>query len=162
MSYLQIANYFECDRTSAVAAAAMPLGTVVQVSDDGAGQRFLAPLAATPVAGAYGIVTKESVDPFEVTDSTVPQELAGSRIPVIASGDAVLELRRRVKVEYSADLLDASLDVSRGGATPKVGDKLAVKNGMWAAAGASGIVAGSAGIGEVFRVFGTNVMVELL
>lgn len=162
MSYLHIANYFECDRTSAVAAAAMPLGTVVQVNDTGDGQRRLVPLAATPVNGAYAIVTKESVDPFEVTDSTVPQELAGSRIPVIASGDAVLELRKHVKVAYSVDLLDASLDPGNGGATPAVGDKLAVKNGKWAAAGAAGIVSGSAGIGEVFRVFGTNVMVELV
>lgn len=162
MSLLQIANYFECDRTSAVAAADMALGTVVTVSDDGTGQRFLTPMTTAPVAGKYGIVTKESVDPFEVTDSTVPQELAGSRIPVINSGDNVLELRRGVKVEYSADLLDASLDPARGGVTPVVGDQLAVKAGKFAATSATGLVASSTGIAEVFRVFGTNVEVELL
>lgn len=162
MSYLHVANFYECDRVSAVAAAALAQGVVCSVSDTGTGERFLTAMSASPVTGAYCIVAKESVDPFEVSDSTVPQILAGSRIPTIASGDAVLELRRGVKVEYSADLLDDSLNPANSGATPTVGQKLAVKNGKWAATGAAGVVSGSAGIGEVFRVFGTNVVVELI
>jgi hypothetical protein len=164
MSYLHIANYFECDRVSAVANSALVIGSVCKVTDDGKGQRLLTPLTATGdlVKGKYCIVTKESVDPFEVTDSTIPATLAGNRIVTIASGDNVLELRRGVKVEYSADLLDDSLNPANGGATPLVGDQLAIKGSKWAASGASGVVGSSAGTGEVFRVFGTHVIVELL
>jgi hypothetical protein len=97
MGQLVIANYFECDRLSAVAWEAMTPGMIVKVSDDGAGQRKLLKLAnadsALILAGNYAIVTKELVDPNEVTTTTA-STASGVRTVSIVSGDAVLELRR--------------------------------------------------------------------
>jgi hypothetical protein len=75
----------------------MTPGMIVKVSDTGAGERKLLKVAnadsALLVAGNYAIVTKELLDPNEVTDSTA-SAASGVRTVSIASGDAVLELRK--------------------------------------------------------------------
>lgn len=164
MGTLHIANFWECDRISAVAGEAMTPGMVVKVSDDNSGQRKLNKLADTDsallVAGKYAVVTKEILDPYQVDTSTAPVDF-GSHLVSIASGDTVLELRRLAKLEFTPDLLDASLDPSRGGTTPTVGTALAVKGALFCAASVSGAIT-SPVVGRVLRVFGTKVVIELV
>lgn len=164
MGQLHIANFFECDRLSAVAWETMTPGMIVKVSDTGTGERKLLKLAnadsAELVAGKYAIVTKEMVDAEEVTVSTA-SAATGVRTVSIASGDAVLELRRGVQVEYPADLLHSSLDPARAGTTPSVGDKLEIKDSLPCAVGTASAIT-SPIVLRVTRVFGTSVVVELV
>lgn len=164
MGQLHIANFFECDRLSAVAWEAMTPGMIVKVSDTGTGERKLLKLgnsdAAELVAGKYAIVTKELLDADEVTVSTA-SAASGIRTVSIVSGDAVLELRRGVQVEYPADLLHSSLDPSRAGTTPVVGDKLEIVNSLPCKAGTASSIT-SPIVLRVTRVFGTTVVVELV
>jgi hypothetical protein len=162
---IHVQNFYECDRLSAVAGETMSTGMVVKVSDNTKGERKLLKLldADTPVLGKYAIVTKELVDPFEVISSTATSD-TGIRTVSIASGDAVLELRRGVKVLMSLDLFDASLDPARSGTLPAVGDQLKVKGSLLCSSGTAGAVATL--IAEVLRVYGSGstaqVAVELL
>ena len=168
---LHVANFYECDRISAVAAAGLTVGMVVTVTDDGAGQRLLTQMAngAAIVKGCYAIVAKELVDPYEVVASTATAD-TGFRTVSINAGDNVLELRRGVKAEYSPDMFDASLDPARSGTLPTVGQQLGVKNGLWCTttvATASGNAnTTTTPICEVTRVFGSGstakVVLELL
>lgn len=159
MGQLHIANFYDCDRLSAVAGeAGLVPGMVVKVGDNGAGERSLTKLgdgeAAQALAGKVAVITKELIDPDEVVSSTAPSE-AGSRIVSIASGDAVLELRRGAKLEYPLDLLHSSLDPSRGGTLPVVGAALGVKDSLFCASGQAGAIT-SPVIGRVLRVHGAG------
>jgi hypothetical protein len=80
----------------------------------------------------------------------------------IASGDQVVEVRSGAIIEYSADLLDDSLNPAAGGATPTVGDALSMKGSKWCSAGAGGALTPTSPVARVFKVFGTRVLVELL
>lgn len=168
MSTLHIANYFDCDRLSAVAGEAMTPGMIVKVTGNAAGERKLMKLldadSAQVVAGKYAVVTKEMIDRDEVESSTAASD-TGSRIVSIASGDAVLELRKGTKIEYSPDLLDDSLNPGASGALPGVGDALAIKGSKWCASGTGGAIATPVA-GRVLRVFGSGttakVVIELV
>jgi hypothetical protein len=170
MSTLHIANYREADRVSAVAGEVMTPGMIVKVSADATGQRKLLKLldadSALLVAGSYAIVTKEMVDAEEVEVSTANTTLLGSRTVSIASGDAVLELRRGVKIEVSPDLLHSSLDPSQGGTLPAAGDSLFIKSStICRNTGVAGSIA-SPIVLKCFRTFGSGstakVVIELV
>lgn len=159
-----IANFFEADRRSARAGETMSQGMIVKVSNFGSGERKLMKVgnsdSALLVSGNYAVVCKFSTDPGQVNTSTAPSRL-GSRITTISSGDHVVEVRRGAIMEYSADLLDASLDPARSGTTPAVGDALEIVGSLWCKVGTGSAIT-SPIIGRVFRVFGTQVLVELL
>lgn len=164
---LHIANYFDADRRSAKAGEDIGIGDVIKIEDDGVGGRraMKATVIADLVPGTCGVAFKVSADPLQVTASTVNADSRadlGSRIVTILSGDQMVEVRRGAILEYSADLLDASLDPARGGTTPSVGAQLNVKASKWCAVGTSGQVIPAAPIAKVFRTFGTKVLVELL
>lgn len=158
---INIANYFEADRRSAKAGETLDMGMVVKVSDWGNGERKLLKVTSSGdlVAENYAVVYKVSAEPYQVTTSTVASQF-GSRITTISSGDSVVEVRRGAIIEYSADLLDASLDPARGGVTPKVTDALGVVNARFCAASAGSAI-NTPMIANVFRVFGTKVLIEL-
>lgn len=159
-----IANYYDAPRYSARAGETMTIGMVVKVSLFGTGERKLMKLldadSAELVAGKYGVVAKVSGEPNLVDTSTAPARL-GSRVISIASGDHVVEVRRGAIMEYTADLLHASLNPGSGGATPAVGDALGIKDSLWCTAATGGAIT-SPVAGRVFRTFGTRVLVELV
>lgn len=170
MSTLHIANFFECDRTSAVAGETMTPGMIVKASADATGQRKLLKLldadSASLVAGLYAIVTKEAVDADEVETTTANTSVSGNRVVSISSGDAVLELRRGVKIEVSPDLLHSSLDPSQGGTLPAAGDSLFIKSSTFCKnSGVAGSIS-SPIVARCFRTFGSGstakVVIELV
>lgn len=169
---LQVTNWKYADIGTGVAAAAIAQGAICKVTDS-SGKRLLTQLldtddalvgvAGISLTGNFAVAMKISTDANEVTSSTVPARL-GTRIPAIATGDVIMEIRRGAKLEYSADLVDASLDPARAGATPAVGDSLGIKGGLWstfAAATPTGIQPSPA-VARVHKVFGTNFVVELV
>lgn len=160
MSYFSIANFYDAPRTSARAGETLTHGMVVKVLDWGNGERKLMKAgtgdAAYMSGGKYAVVTKYSTDPNQVNSSTAPSRL-GSRITTISSGDHVVEIGSGAIMEYSKDLLDASL---QSGAV-NVGDDLTVKDGLFCDSGTSGQVSGTV-VGQVFRVFGERVLIKLL
>lgn len=167
MAKLHIANYFDAPRFSIKAGEAMELGMVITASDDGKGGRVAKKVTAANqlVAGTMAVAFKVSADPQQVTASTVNADSRadlGSRIVTIASGDGIVEVRKGAILEYTADLLDDSLNPAAGGTTPSVGDSLSVKGAKWCAAGAAGALAPSAPVAKVYRTFGTKVLVELI
>lgn len=161
---LHISNFFEAQRFSCTAASAMGMGAIIKISDDGTGNRKATLLANTDSAlllsGKYGVAYKVSTDPFQVNSSTAPTFL-GDRVVTINSGDAIVEVRKGAIIEYSADLLDASLDPARSGTTPSVGDALAIVNALWCAVGTASSIA-SPVVGRVYDTHGTLVLVELV
>lgn len=159
---INIANFFDADRRSAKAGETLDMGMVVKVTDWGNGERKLMKVTSSGdlVSGKYAIVYKVSADAEQVSTSTAPSSF-GSRLVTISSGDAVVEVRKGAIVEYSADLLHDSLDPSAGGATPVVGQDLAILNAQWCTT-ATGSAITSPIVGRVFRVFGTRVLVELV
>lgn len=166
MSLVHIANYFDAPRGTCTAGAALDQGGVIYLSPDGSGGRkALAPTAgAQLLAGNYGVVLKISADPFQVTASTVNADSGrdlGSRLVTIASGDKVVEVGPGAIIEYHASMLHSSLDPSRSGATPAVGAALAVKDGLWADAGAASAITTPV-IGRVHKTFGTKVLVKVV
>jgi hypothetical protein len=169
MSKLHIANYFEADRRSVRAGEAMDLGSVITITDNGSGGRVAMKVtsAGQAVSGIVGVAFKVSADPLQVTASTVNADSGadlGSRIVTIASGDQIVEVRRGAVLEYTADLLDDSLNPAADtpGTTPDVGDILHIKAGKWCEVGASGAVIPATPIAKVYRTFGTKVLVELV
>lgn len=161
---IHIANFLESDRLSAKAGETMTQGMVVKVRSDLKGGRELMKVAngdsALLVAGNYAIIYKVSTEAAQVISSTAPAAL-GDRTVTIVSGDQVVEVRRGAKVEYTADLVDASLDPARAGTTPTPGDKLEIVGALWCKAGTSSSIT-SPICGRVLRVFGTNFVVELV
>lgn len=161
---LHIANFFEAQRFSCIAASDMDMGQIIKISDDGTGNRLATLLgnsdSALLVSGKYGVSYKVSTDPFQVNSSTAPTFL-GDRVVTILSGDPMVEVRKGAIVEYTADLLDASLDPARSGTTPTAGTALAVLNARWAASTAVGAIT-SPVIGRVYDVNGTTILVELV
>ena len=167
MPYLHIANYYEADRRSARAGEAMGLGNVIKIVDDGVGGRkaLKVALVGDITPGAFGVVYKVSADPLQVSSSTASTDAGKTlqdHIVSIASGDQVVEVRRGAILEYSADLLDASLDPAEGGTTPSVGQVLGVKNAKWCNTGAASALVPTTPVAKVYRKFGTRVLVELL
>lgn len=160
---VHVANWYEADRRSATAGAALPMGGVCVATGDANNNRVLnvaasdADLAKT---GQVSIVIKVSSDPLQVDKSTVPSEM-GNRIVTIKSGDAVVECRAGSIIEYAPEALDASLDPARGGTAPVVGQKLGVKAGLPCSLAASGALI-AAPILEVYNLVGGKVRVELL
>lgn len=154
----QIANFLEAPRYSARAGETLSLGMVCKELDWGNGEKKLLKLGTGDAAylsgDKYVVVTKFSTDPGQVASSTAPSRL-GSRLVTISSGDHVVACYPGSIMEYSTDLLDASLT------TFAVGDSLKVKDGKFAAANASGVVSDQV-IAKVFRVFGTKVLIELI
>lgn len=164
---LHIANYFDADRRSARAGEAIGLGEVIKISDDGVGGRRAMKVTQISdlVPAVCGVAFKVSAEPLAVTSSTVDADSGaslGSRIVTIASGDQMVEVRRGAILEYTADLLDASLDPARGGTTPVVGASLHVKAAKWCAVGTASAIVPAAPVAKVFRTFGTKVLVELI
>lgn len=155
--YFHIANFFEAPRYSARAGETLAQGMVCKVLDWGNGEQKLLKLGSGDAAyvsgGKYAVVAKFDTDPGQVASSTAPASY-GSRVVTISSGDHVVACYEGSIMEYSTDLLDASLT------SFAVGDSLTVVDGKWAAPGTAGQTSGQA-IGEVFRVFGTKVLIEL-
>jgi len=154
---MNIVNFFEADRRTARAGETMTQGAVVKVSDWGDGQRKLLKITTgdTPAVGAYGCAYKVSADTYQVNSTTAPASF-GDRTVTIASGDYVVEVRKGAIIEYSADLLDASL------ATPQpVGTALGVIGGKWCTAGTGSAVTAPV-MGKVFRNFGTRTLIEIV
>jgi hypothetical protein len=153
-----IANFLEAPRYSARAGEAMPLGSVCKVLDWGNGEQKLLKLGtgdAAYLSGSnYAVVTKFSTDPNQVASSNVPASY-GSRVVAIASGDHVVACYPGSIMEYTSDLLDASLSA------PHVGDDITVKDGKFCLAGTAGQASAQI-VATVFRVFGTKTLIELL
>ena len=167
MSYLWIANWQDADRRSATAGEAMDPGMVVKVSADADGGRFLMKMGdgddAQVTAKKYAVVFKVSAKADTVETTTVPAAL-GSRLLTIVSGDAVIEVRKGAIIEYSADLLDDSLNPDEGGSLPSAGDALEIKGSKWAEVGSGEIESVDGVAGMCYRSFpATNrVLVELV
>lgn len=161
---MNIANYYEAPRYSAKAGETITLGMVVKISDWGDGEQKLLKLAngdsALLVAGKYGVAFKVSSDPYQVDQSTVPSFM-GDRHVTISSGDNIINIGRGAIIEYTADLLDASLDPSRSGTTPVVGQDLGIVGSQWCNTSAGSAIT-SPIVARVFKVFGTNVLVQLV
>lgn len=175
---IQVTNWKYADIGTGVAAANQAVQGMVCKVTDSSGKRLLTVLTDTDDAlvfsatyvnsGNYAVAMKVDTDANEV-DFANPDGLAASvgtanRFVTIRAADLIMEVRRGSKIEYSADLVDASLDPARSGATPAVGDSLGVKGGKWAtvaAATATGIMPVPA-IARVHKVFGTNFVVELV
>jgi hypothetical protein len=162
---INIANLFESDRRSATAGESMVQGMLVKVSDTGTGTRELNKVdngdTALLVDGNYAIVMKVSMDPAQVASSTITSSPRVAGSGDIAEGDAVIECRRGTIMEYSADLLHASLDPGRAGETPVPGQSLGVVDAQFCKANAASAIV-SPVIGRVFNVYGTKVQVELV
>lgn len=161
---INIANYFESDRRSATAGEAMVQGMVV-IASNVAGLRKVMKCGngdtALLVAGNYGLVMKITMDPAQVASSTITNSPRVTGSGDIANLDAVMECRRGTIMEYSADMLDASLDPARAGETPVAGQALGVVGSQFCKANAASAIT-SPVIGRVFQVYGTKVQVELL
>ena len=161
---INVANFYESPRYSAVAGEDATQGMVVKIEQDAAGERRLYKLldadAAELVAGNYGVIYKVSEDPDQVESSTAPTPTR-DRVPTILSGDAVVEVRRGAIIEYTADLLHSSLDPDRAGTTPAATDTLALKDSQWCTTGTGSAIT-SPVVGRVYKVYGTNVLVELV
>lgn len=159
MAYFSIANFYEADRRTARAGESMSQGAVVKISDWGDGQRKLLKLTTgdTPAVGAYGVAYKVGTDQYQV-DSSTAASTTGSRIVTIVSSDYVVEVRPRAFLEYSVDLLHASLAVP---SVVPAGTALGVLAGQWCTSGTGSAVTAPV-IGRVFRWFGNRLMVELL
>src|SRR5690348_5134268 len=166
---MHIANFNEADRRTAYASQDFSqLGLVIKITDNGSGLRLATPLAnsesALLVNGNYGVAYKVSIDPFAIESQNLvlnESPAFGDRTVQIKSGDAIVEVRRRAIIEYSADMLDASLDPSRGGTTPTVDSALAIHGSLWCAASVGGAIT-SPVVARVYQVFGTSVMIELV
>lgn len=163
---LHIANWKYADIGTAVAAEAMDQGSVCYVDANGV-NRQLNLLGdsddAQAVNGKLAVAMKVSSDPNEVDSSTAPARL-GSRVPTIAAGDLVMEVRPGALIRYTADLLDDGLDPSTtAGTTPAIGDALGIKGSKWCA-WADNAIGGTAAVAfaRVHKVYGTDVVVELL
>lgn len=139
---LAIRNYTEADRYSASALAAMAVGTVVKVQDDGTGLRAATPLLDTDAAqlhdGSYGVAFKVSTDPYQVSRTTAPS-FTGIRTVSINAGEMMVVVVDAY-LEFDPSLLDASLDPARAGTLPAVGDKLAIKGSLLCAAAVAGAI----------------------
>jgi len=177
---IHVVNWKYADIGTAVAGANMAQqGMVCKVTASGA-NRVLTPISDTEDAlintasgaqawGNYAVAMKVDTDAFEVDGDnadglTIDRVLTGDRRVKISNNDLIMEVRRGAKIEYSADLLDASLDPARSGATPAVGDQLGIKGSLWstfAAATPTGIQPAPA-IARVHKVHGTNVVIELV
>lgn len=161
---IHVANFFEADRRSAVAAGVIPLGSVcVATQGTTAASRSVTPVttdADIAKTGAVSIVIKVSSDPLQVDSSTVPTEL-GNRLVAIKAGDAVVECRAGSIVAYDPSLLDASLDPARAGTLPVVGVLLGVKAGLPCALGAASALI-AAPILKVYDIVGGKVRIQLL
>jgi hypothetical protein len=171
MSKLHIANYQEAPRWSCVAAADMQLGEVIKITTGTVvGQRYctrVAVAADVQSQGQWGIVTKVSADPFQVSTSSVPADL-GNRIVSISTGDNVVQIAAGAIIEFDRSLFHSSLDPDRGGTLPTVGASLGVNiatgKALLSTAGATGLtgVGTTINVARVFRTFGTKVLVQLV
>ncbi len=161
---INVANFFESDRRSAVAGEAIDQGMVIKMSNYGNGvrkaMRLLNADAAELVPGVYAIAYKVSNDPDQVA-STTASTATGVRTVDIVSNDAIVEVRAGAFVEYTADLLDDSLNPDQGGVTPLPGIALEIVGSKFCEIGTSSAIT-SPLVARVFRTFGTNVVVELL
>ena len=167
---LHVTNWTVADIGTGVAAADMAQqGLVCKVTDDGSGRRLMTVLADTDdalvLAGNYAIAMKVDTDANQVdeVDANVDTDVTGDRRVMIKEDDLIMEVRRGAKVEYSADLLHDSLNPAAAGTTPSVGDALGISGGKFAtiaAATSAGIA--SPVVARVHKVFGTNVVIELL
>lgn len=163
---INVANFFEADRRSAVAGEAIDQGMIIQMShfDDVPGTRKAMRLGNGDVLflvpGLYAVAYKVSNDPDQVA-STTASTATGVRTVTIASSDAIVEVRPGAMIEYTADLLDDSLNPAEGGTTPIPGDALEIVGSKWCEIGTASAITAPL-VGRVFRTFGTSVVVELL
>lgn len=160
---LHIVNWKYADVGTAVAAETMAQGQVCYVDASGV-NRQLNLLGDTDdslaLPGNLAVVMKVSSDPNEVDSSTVDARL-GSRVVTISTGDLVMEVRSGAKIRYTADLLHSGIDGrTTAGTTPAIGDALGINGSKWCAWGDNKI--GSTVFARVHKVFGTDVVVELL
>lgn len=166
---IHIANYLDADRRSATAGEAITMGMVCKVSDAGDGTRKLLKLgdsdSASVVSGKWGVAYKVSTDAAQVdtTDLTAAQLAKfGDRRVTIASGDAIVEVRKGAIISYSLDLLHDSLNPDEGGTLPEAGDALEIKGSQWCEVGTSGAVTTLAGRCYGLAEGNTKVLVELV
>lgn len=163
---IQIANFYDAPRRTAVAGEAIPQGAVIKLTAAADGQRKAMKLtdsdSALLVFGKYGVAVKISARQYQVTQSLfgVPSDW-GSRITTIVSGDQIVEVGRGAILEYDPSLLHDSLNPANGGALPVVGDTMAIKGGLFAAASASGAIT-SPVVARCFDVLGGRVRIELV
>ena len=160
---IHVTNWKYADIGTGVAAADMDQGTICLVSNS-SGKRLLTPVLdtddANTLAGVYCIAMKIGTDADQVDSSTANVTVTGDRTVNIKANDVIMEVRRGAKVEYSADLLDDTLNPAQGGTTPVAGATLGILGGKWCAVGSNALT--GVRIGVVDHVRGTNVVVELL
>ena len=161
---VHVTNWEEADIGTAVAAANMDQGSVCVVDGSGLNRR-LTVLGNSDdslvVSGNVAVAQKVSADPYEVDSSTALARL-GSRISTILKDDLIMEIRKGAKIRYTVDLLDASLDPDNGGATPAIGADLGIHDGKFSTVSAAGTGITSPVVGRVHKVFGTDVVIELV
>lgn len=162
---VHVVNWTDAEIGSAVAGANMDQGVVCLVTASGTNRELNVVLDtedADVLPGNYAVAMKMSSDP-DFVDSSSAAAATGDRTDPILAGDVIMEVQRGAILEYTADLLDDSLDPGRGGATPAIGDDLGIQGGKWAtitAATSSGIA--SPVVARVHKVFGTRVQIRLV
>jgi len=165
MAKVNITNFQDADRRSATAGETMSLGMVTYAKADANGHRFLMKLgngdSAKAVVGNIGVVFKVSTDPYQVETTTVNTTLLGDRRVAIASGDAVVEVRRGAILEYDPTELDNTLNPATAGTLPKAGDVLAVVGSKFCNPSAGSAIV-SPVIGRCFDLRGGKVLIELV
>lgn len=163
---LQIANFFDAPRRTAVAGESIPVGAVIKISAATDGSRKAMTLtdsdSAQLVYGKYGVAVKVSALQYQVTQTLfgVPADW-GNRIVTISSGDYIVEVGRGAILDYEVALLHDSLNPANGGTLPAAGDALAVKGGLFCAASTNGAIT-SPVVARVFDVLGGRVRIELV
>lgn len=164
---LNIANYMDAPRVSAIAGEALPLGAVCQVVQRGTGntrerELRLVTAGGQLVQGGWGIAFKVDKERLQVSSSSAPA-YTGNRVVEIRSGDQITEVRAGAIMEYDPALLHSSLDPARGGTLPTVGAALAITGtgGLWCTTGTGGAIT-SPVIGRVFDIVAGKVRIELL
>ena len=160
---MNIANWTDADRRSVVASAAITMGSVVKLEDDGAGSREATMLddadAALLVSGGYGVAFKVAARADQVASSSgVPTRL-GDRTVTIATGDQMLEMRKGSIIEYLPAELHDSLNPGQSGTLPAVGDALEIKDSLWCEVGFAGAI--TTVVAHVYDLRDGNVLVEL-
>jgi hypothetical protein len=162
---IQVTNWKYADIGTVVAATDMGQGQMCLI--DGTGLNRRATIItdtddAAVLAGNYCLIMKIGTSNEEVDSSTAPARFGDRKVAILA-GDLCMEVRQGAKVRLSADLLGASLDPARSGATPAIGQALGIAGGRLAtiaAATSAGIA--SPVVARVNKVFGTDVVIELV
>lgn len=137
---MTVRNWTEAPRYSATYAASetaiLQVGSVVKIVDDGTGNRRMELFSVSGDSAflkpsRFGLAYKVSTDPYQATRTTAP-DFTGIRLVQIYPGDSALVVYGESIVDLDPSILDATLDPSRSGVLPAVGDVIGVNpvNGL--------------------------------